>query len=140
VIILDTNVVSEVMRAQPSQAVADWLDAQPQASVFSTTITHAELLYGVALLPAGNRRDLLEAGVRKIFETRFSGRMLPFDEGAALAYPVIAIARRHGGRPISLFDAQIASIAHSRGARLATRNVRDFENCGIEVVNPWGEA
>jgi predicted nucleic acid-binding protein len=105
--------------------------------LFVTTITQAEILYGVEALPAGRRREALQLETKAIFDVDFAGRILSFDQDAALAYPMIVIGRRAKGRPISPFDAQIAAIVQSRGAKIATRNVRDFEDCGIEIVNPW---
>ena len=102
----------------------------------TTSITKAEILFGVALLPAGARRDALEEAVTAMFEEDFGGRLLPFDGAAASDYAVIASHRRQAGKPISQFDAQIAAIARSRGAAIATRNVSDFENCGIDVHDP----
>jgi predicted nucleic acid-binding protein len=106
------------------------------ASVFICAVTEAELRYGVALLPAGHRRQALAAQIAGMIEVDFSGRILPFDSSAAIAYAEIAATRRQSGRPMGQADAQIAAITRSRGAALATRNVGDFEGCGIEV-NPW---
>jgi predicted nucleic acid-binding protein len=136
VILLDTNVISEMMRASPDARVVAWLDAQPAAGLFTTTLSQAEILYDLELLPAGRRRDLFAAAL-PIFEEDLAGRVLPFDTEAALIYPSIAAARRQSGHPISQIDAQIAAIVRSRGARLATRNVRDFEGCGIDLIDPW---
>lgn len=138
-IVLDTNVISELMRREPDATLMTWLGEQPMAGVFTTTLTQAEVFYGLALLPDGHRRDALVAAARPMFDVDLHGRVLPFDTDAALAYPEIAAGRRRRGHPISQIDAQIAAIVHSRGARLATRNVRDFADCGITVINPWGE-
>jgi predicted nucleic acid-binding protein len=135
-IILDTNVISEILRAKPSSKVTDWLGAQPRGAMFVTTVTQAEILYGLSLLPAGKRHDDLVAAVRPVFDEDFAGRILSFDSDAATAYAEIASHRRHLGQPITQ-DAQIAAIARSRGGTLATRNVRDFNDCGIDVVDPW---
>lgn len=136
-IVLDTNVISELMRAQPDDRVLAWLAAQPVAGLFTTTLTQAEIFYGLALLPEGRRRDDLTAAARPIFEHELAGRILGFDGDAAMAYPGIAARRRQAGQPITQIDGQIAAIVASRGARLATRNVRDFLDCGIVVVDPW---
>ncbi|MCH8542319.1 MAG: type II toxin-antitoxin system VapC family toxin [Alcanivorax sp.] len=136
-IILDTNVLSELMRPLPDTGVTTWTDRQPQSALFTTTVTQGELLYGVAILPEGERKRALEDTVRQILATHFNTRLLPFDHTAAEAYAHIAASRRRDGNPISQFDAMIAAIAASRGAALATRNVKDFAGCGIEVINPW---
>lgn len=136
-IVLDTNVLSEVMRPRPEPVVATWLGAQPVTSLFVTAVTQAEILYGLALLPRGRRRDDLLAAARSLFDEEFAGRILPFDSDAAVAYSVIAADRRAAGRPISQFDAQIAAIVRSRGGALATRNTADFLDCGIALADPW---
>jgi predicted nucleic acid-binding protein len=137
VIVLDTNVLSEMMRPDPDSAVASWISARAASSLFTTTITQAEILYGLELLPSTKRRSRLEAAVSDMFATDFTGRVLPFDQAAAQAYAEIAAARRRAGRPIAQLDAQIAAIARSRDAGVATRNVADFEGCGIGVIDPW---
>jgi len=136
-ILLDTNILSELMRAAPEPAVEQWLAEQPPASVFISAITEAELRYGVALMPSGKRRTVLAAEIENMLGEDFNGRILPFDSSAAIAFAKIAVERRQAGRPISQPDAQIAAIARSRGAALATRNVPDFEGCGVEIINPW---
>jgi len=136
-IVLDTNVVSEAIRAEPDPAVASWLASRPASSLFITAITQAELLYGLELLADGERRRLLTAAVHAILREEFRGRILSFDAQAAEVYATIASTRRVGGRPISAFDAQIAAIARSRGARVATRDVDGFDDCGVEVIDPW---
>lgn len=136
-IIVDTNVLSELMKGGPAPEVEVWFEDKPLASVFTTTITQAEILYGVDALPRGRRRKLLERAVNAMFEEDFADRILPFDSAAARAYAAVAAERRRAGRPISQFDAQIAGIARSRGAAIATRNVRDFAGCGIELHDPW---
>ena len=139
-ILLDTNILSELMRPAPDPAVERWFAAQPDASLFISAITEAELRYGAALLPSGKRRSALTAEIDGMLEEDFDGRILPFDRLAAQAFAAIAADRRQAGRPISQADAQIAAIARSRGASLATRNVPDFEGCGVEVINPWSTA
>lgn len=138
-IILDTNVVSELMKREPSERVLRWIGAQPASRLFTTTITQAEILYGIALLASGKRRAGLQTAVDAMFQEDFAGRVLPFDGEAAEAFPLVAVERRTTGRPISQLDAQIAAIARSRGAKVATRNTPDFQGCGITVVNPWAE-
>lgn len=136
-IILDTNVLSEILRPTPDTRVMAWLGGQPRATLFTTTVTRGEMLYGVRLLPDGQRKDLLLEAVLAVFTTDLSGRVLNFDSDAADAYAEIATVHRAAGKPISQFDAMIAAIARSRGAELATRNVKDFAECGVPVVNPW---
>jgi predicted nucleic acid-binding protein len=137
VILLDTNVLSELMRPTPSIAVETWLGGQPVNGAFISAITEAELRYGLALLPEGQRRRRLLAQAEAMLTEDFAGRILPFDSPAAVVYARIAADRRFAGRPISQPDAQIAAIAVSRGAAVATRNVADFEGCGITLVDPW---
>jgi len=139
VIVLDTNVISEMMRPTPNPTVATWLSAQPASSLFTTTVNQAEILYGLKLMPSTRRRSLLQAAVADMFATDLAGRILSFDHAAAQAYAEIAAARRKAGRPIAQFDAQIAAIAWSRDASVATRNATDFEGCGIGVIDPWRE-
>jgi predicted nucleic acid-binding protein len=136
-IVLDTNVLSELMRLVPTDNVARWVDSQPATSLFTTSITQAEILYGLMLLPGGRRRKALELASAAMFEELFAGRILPFGMDAARPYAVIGSERRRKGVPISQFDAQIAAIVRSVGATLATRNVADFQGCGIELVDPW---
>ncbi|MBK8284936.1 MAG: type II toxin-antitoxin system VapC family toxin [Ahniella sp.] len=136
-IVLDTNVLSELIRPIPAPAVVAWLQDQPRTGLFTTTISRGEMLLGVWSLPEGQRRRLLNDHVRAIFDQDMAGRILSFDANAADAFAAITVERRTQGRPISQFDAMIAGIARSRGARLATRNVRDFEGCGITMMDPW---
>src|SRR5258708_30863573 len=109
-IVLDTTVLSEPLRPTPSAKVLDWMRSQPKTALFTTTMTEAELLYGVALLPQGKRRDLLEAIVGRIFAVHLAGRIFPFDSAAAPGYPDLAAALRHSGRQMSEPDARIAAI------------------------------
>ncbi|PDS32270.1 type II toxin-antitoxin system VapC family toxin [Rhizobium phaseoli] len=136
-IVLDTNVISELVTPAPNVAVIDWLARQHPSSVFTTAVTEAEILYGLRLLPEGRRRRDLEEAILPIFSEDFSGRVLPFDRDASDVYATLATDRRKAGRPISQFDAQIAAIAISRGASLATRNVSDFTEINLQIVNPW---
>jgi hypothetical protein len=135
--ILDTNVISEPMQPSPSATVLAWWAQQQPGALFITTVTVAEILYGIELLPHGKRRADLLAGAERMFGKVLVGRTLPFDEDAARAFPEIAVRRRAQGRPIADLDAQIAAITHSRNAILATRNTADFEGCGVRLVNPW---
>lgn len=136
-IVLDTNVLSELLRPAPEPRVLTWLAEQPRASLFTTAVTQGEILYGIRLLPDGQRRRKLADAALAIFNEDFAGRVLSFDGDAADAYAEIGASRRAAGRAISQFDAMIAAMTRSRGACLATRNVKDFKDCGIDVVNPW---
>lgn len=135
--VLDTNVLSEAFRPQPSQRVFEWLDAQPRELLFATAISEAEMLRGVALLPVGKKRSALDEATRLLFAEDFEDRVLPLDRAAASAYAEIGATRRRIGRPIAPLDAQIAAIARAHGAAVATRNMADFTDCGIDVVDPW---
>lgn len=137
-IVLDTNVISEVFKPRPASGVVSWLQQQNADEVFTTAVTRGELMYGLNIMASGKRRDTLVSGLERIFALRFAGRVLPYDERAADAYAAILAERRRMGRPTEAADAMIAGIVRSRGATLATRNVRDFEGCGIALVNPWG--
>jgi predicted nucleic acid-binding protein len=136
-IILDTNVLSELMKPTPASTVVDWIGSQPAASLYTTSITQAEILHGLMLLPPGRRRAALEVAATAMFAEDFGGRILGFGADAAPPYAGIASDRRRAGRPISHFDAQIAAIARSTGAVLATRNLADFDDCGVTLVDPW---
>ena len=135
--LLDTNVLSELLRAAPEPTVLAWFAAQPAPSAFVSAVTQAEMLLGARQLPAGKRRQALEAALHALFAEDFAGRVLPFDSAAAPHFADCAAARRAAGRPISQFDAQIAAIARHHGMSIATRNVGDFEGCGVTLVNPW---
>jgi predicted nucleic acid-binding protein len=136
-IVLDTNVLSETLRPKPADSVRRWMIEQPAPNLFTTSICEAEILYGLALIPAGRRCTALQREIVAIFGETFLGRILPFDSPAARAFAQIAATRRNHGRPISDLDAQIAAITSSHGATLATRNTDDFADCGIRLVNPW---
>lgn len=136
-ILLDTNVVSEFMKPEPSETVGDWLDAQQADALYLSSITMAELRYGAALVPEGRRRRQLETAINTVVRQDFEGRVLPFDDLAAECYARIRALRRARGAPVGAMDAMIAAIAFAREATLATRNVRDFEGCGIEVIDPF---
>jgi predicted nucleic acid-binding protein len=138
-IVLDTNALSEALKPSPSKIVLRWLAAQEPSAVFITTITQAEVLYGIEILPAGKRKSQLSAIIEKLFVEDFQGRILSFDEDSARWFAKIVSGRAAAGRPITQFDAMIAAIARSRGAAVATRNTNDFEHCGIRVINPWTE-
>ena len=136
-IILDTNVLSELMKPAPSPEVVEWIGTRAMATLYTTAITQAEILHGIMLLAAGRRRRALAEAAAAMFVQEFEGRVLAFDRDAAPAYAQIAADRRRLGRPISHFDAQIAAIARATGAALATRNLVDFTDCGVSLLNPW---
>jgi predicted nucleic acid-binding protein len=132
ILVLDTNVVSEFMKARPDPQVLTWIDSQLTSSLFVTTITEAEVRTGIAYLPEGRRQRGLTAAADRAFDVLFADRILPFDSTAARAYATIASGRRAAGDPISQSDCQIAAIVRSRGMTVATRNVRDFADNGID--------
>ncbi len=137
-ILLDTNVLSEFMRPQPSAMVVAWLDDQPAGEVYTSAVSRAEIELGLALMPEGTRQASLSEAAQAMFDEDFAGRCLPFDEGAARHYARLVAARMRSGRPISVEDAQIAAIALAHRMPLATRNTADFEHiAGLVVVNPW---
>jgi toxin FitB len=135
--LLDTNVLSELLRLAPHPGVLAWVGAQPAESLFVSAVTQAEMLLGARLLPAGKRRQSLELALLGMFDEDFARRILPFERAAVPAYVDVVTRRRAAGRPISQFDAQIAAIALQHGHRLATRNVGDFEGCSLALIDPW---
>jgi toxin FitB len=137
VIVLDTNVISELARQVPDPGVLSWLDSLEVSEVATTAVTAAELRYGVARLPDGYRKRELAVVIRGILAEDFHGRVLPFDERASARYADIVVGRERMARPIGIADAQIAAICRDSGAILGTRNVADFEDTGIELINPW---
>ncbi len=136
----DTNVACELMRPAPAPTVAAWIAERNAEDLFLTAVSEAELLSGVAIVPAGRRRDMLEASMTRWLDLGFGDRILPFDSAAARAYAEIASGRRRAGRPIGEADCRIAAISCARGAVLVTRNARDFESAGVDVVDPWTAA
>ncbi len=139
-VVLDTNVVSETMRAAPSPEVMAWMDGQHAERLFVAAVTEAEIRAGIAFLPDGARRKNLAEAAERVFGRLFAARILPFDSRAARTYAEVAARRRQSGRPISPADCQIAAIALSRGIALATRNLRDFADTGVELIDPWTAA
>ena len=135
--ILDTNVLSTVIAAQPAPPVAAWMLAQPSKLLFTASVCQAEILAGIAVMPHGRRRETLDTAARTMFENDFADRVLPFDQEAAIAYGDLFAARSRVGCPPSTADLMIASIARAKGARVVTRDVRDFEHCGLTVIDPW---
>jgi toxin FitB len=139
-LIVDTNVISELMRRVPNEAVARWIDEQPLERLAITAITVGEILYGLDLLPDGGRKADLADRFAAMLRRAFVGDVLAFDDVAAVAYARIRGNRHRAGRPIGLADAAIAAIARTRGATVATRNIADFEHCGIGALDPWRAA
>jgi predicted nucleic acid-binding protein len=135
--VLDTNVISELIRPQPAPSVLAFVDALDMSDFGITAVTAAELLYGVERLPPGRRRTELAQAVHATIEEDFDGRVEPFDAASAAYYAVVVTDREKAGRPISTADAQIASICRKLRASLATRNTKDFEGTGVTVVDPW---
>jgi toxin FitB len=135
-IVLDSNVVSELMRASPAPAVLEWLGRQAAAELFTTAISVAEVQYGIARMPEGPRRHALAQAADGVFDA-FPEQVLPFDGRAAAAYATLVAERERAGHPINGFDAQIASICRVHGAVLATRNVKDFHGTGVTTTDPW---
>ena len=138
-LILDTNVVSESMRRAGDEKVLGWLNRQPESDLYLTAVTAAELMYGVLRLPAGRRRVDLQTEVGVVGDQDFPRRTLPSALAAAKACAAIRAQRERAGRPVGIDDAQIAGICVSRAVTLATRNTKDFEGTGVDLVNPWEE-
>ena len=136
--LLDTNVLSELMREHPAAAVLDWFAQNLHAAMYTSTVTQAEILTGIALLPKGKRRTALAVVAEQMFEQDFAGRCHPFEAAAAKNYALIVAVRTHLGQPISTEDAQIAAITLATGLTVATRNTKDFENIdGLKLADPW---
>jgi toxin FitB len=137
VILLDTNVLSALMRRDPDQSVIGWLDTQPAESIWTTSIAVLEVRTGIELLTAGRRRRELDEAFTRLLSEDLDGRVQSFDEAAAVAAASIAASRQRAGRPVEVRDVQIAGIAAARRAALATRNTRHFDDVGVGLVNPW---
>ena len=135
--LLDTNVLSAVIATVPPPQVARWVAAQAPELLFTATLCQAEMLAGLAVMPAGRRRETLEHAAERMFAEDFAGRLLPFDSPAANAYARVFAARRHAGRPAPEMDLLIAATALANGATVVTRNVADFGDLGVLVLNPW---
>ncbi|RMI29937.1 type II toxin-antitoxin system VapC family toxin [Nocardia stercoris] len=136
-IILDTNVLSELVKREPAESVVRWLDSMPAREICTTSITAAELWFGVRRLPSGRRKVLLAAGIDDMLYRDLQGRIEPFDTVAAGHYADIVCDAMRSGRTVSAADAEIAAICIARRAELATRNVKDFADTGVEIINPW---
>jgi predicted nucleic acid-binding protein len=137
VIVLDTNVVSELMQVAPAASVARWLRRQAVSELSTTAITAAEVLRGIHRLPPSRKRSELQRRFEEFLDIGFRGRILPFDRAAAVVYASIVAERHRRGKPIGAFDAMIAAIASVAGADVATRDTGGFEDCGVTVVDPW---
>ncbi|MEJ7137277.1 type II toxin-antitoxin system VapC family toxin [Amphibiibacter pelophylacis] len=136
--LLDTNVLSELMRREPAQALLGWLTARPGATLYCSSITQGEILLGIALMPLGKRRSGLAGQAEAMFKADFAGRCLTFDARAAVHYALLVAHRQQAGRPISTEDAQIAATAIAADMPVVTRNSKDFEGIdGLSVINPW---
>ena len=136
-ILLDTNVVSEVMKTQPAEAVVAWLNSQDSEKLYVSAVTIGEIAYGLRILPDGKRRTRLRERFERFVDLAFDQRVLSYDEAAARIYGELMGDRKELGRPMSVPDGQIAAIARRDHLAVATRNVLDFEDCGIEVINPF---
>jgi predicted nucleic acid-binding protein len=136
-IVLDTNVLSALMRSAPDREVIDWLDRQPPESIWITSISEFESRYGLALLPDGRRRKALESAFERLLKEDLENRILPFDSAAAAEAAMLAAKRQQSGQPVDMRDTQIAGIALARRATIATRNTRHFSGLNVDVVNPW---
>ena len=136
-IILDSNVLSALMRPDPESRVVEWLDGQAPESTWTTSINVYEIRFGIELLSPGRRRETLHVALRRLVEEALEGRVLAFDSVAAEGAAVIAANQRNAGRTVEIRDVQIAGIAVARKAKLATRNIRHFEGIGLDIVDPW---
>lgn len=136
-IVLDTNVLSELMRPSPHSTVVEWMDSRPADEFSTTAITAAELLHGVGRLPAGRRKSRLTTAVHALLHDDLQGRIEPFDGSAAEVYAQVVTHRESLGRPIGVAGAQIAAICRAHDASLATRNIKDFDDIGVELIDPW---
>ena len=138
--VLDTNVLSALIGVKPNETVAKWISAQPTDVLFTTAVTQAEILSGIAIMPNGRRRQRLASAVREMFLEDFGGRVLPFDVEAAGAYAGIFAERRRAGRPIATADCMIASVARANSGTVVTRDPAGFAGCGVAVFDPWKDA
>ena len=136
-IILDTNIISEMMKKSPNLNVISWMDKQDATQLYITSVSIAEIAYGINVLPEGNRRPLLEDSFYKALEAAFKHRVLSFDEAAAHLYGKMMGHRKLLGRPLSMPDGQIAAIALMNNFSIATRNIKDFVDCEVSLINPF---
>jgi toxin FitB len=136
-IVLDTNVVSEIMKPNPNPHVLLWVDSVPALETAITAVTVAEILYGIGRLPNGARRWKLMTAAETIFDEEFRNRIFVFDAAAAVEYAALVVEREAAGLPISMADAQIAAVCRVHDCKIATRNIEDFEGTGVPILNPW---
>jgi len=136
-ILLDTNVISEMMRPNGNSVVVGWVAQQERDALYTSSVNKAEILYGIRRLPEGRRRAALVAAAATMFDEEFVGRVLPFDESGAIHFADIMVARHRSGKPIAVLDALIAGVARAAGAAVATRDIGGFEGCGVALVDPW---
>ena len=136
-IIIDTNIISEMMKPRPSDKVINWIDQQEVIQLYISTVTIAEISYGINVIPERNRRILLEDSFNKVLRDAFEHRIFSFDEVAAHFYGKIMGRRKEIGKPLSILDGQIAAIARANNLAVATRNIRDFSDCSLDLINPF---
>ena len=136
-ILVDTNIISEMMKPEPAVKVINWIDQQEVIQLYISTVSIAEISYGINALPDGNRRILLEDSFNKVLRDAFEYRIISFDEVAAHFYGKIMGRRKVIGKPLSILDGQIAAIARANNLAVATRNIRDFSDCGLDLINPF---
>lgn len=137
-ILIDTNIISEMMKSKPDVNIMNWLDQQEAIHLHISTVTIAEIAYGINALPEGNRRNTLEKSFHSVLKEAFEHRILSFDEAAAHFYGKIMSSRKARGKPLSILDGQIAAIARANSFSIATRNSKDFVDCGLDLINPFG--
>ena len=138
-IVLDTNVISELMKTRPAARVLSWMAEAGPEGLYTTAVTHAEIMMGIAIMPDGDRRRALASAASDVLSRTFGGYTLPLDTSAATHYADVIASSRRQGRVTGAFDAMILGIARAHGASVATRNVKHFADCGVTVRNPWDE-
>jgi hypothetical protein len=135
--VLDTNVLSEIMDPEGTSQVLAWIDPLRKDDLFTTALNQAEILYGIAIMPEGRKRNGLIVRADAMFSDDLRGRILPFDERAAEHFAAITARRKHAGRPVGIFDSQIAAIARAHEMTIVTRNTKHFEDCDVPLIDPW---
>jgi toxin FitB len=137
VIVLDTNILSEISKPRPDGDVMSWINDLSGVPLYVSTTTESEIWAGIMCLPKGKRRSTLETVFSQLFDVIYAAHILPFDSRSARRYATIFAERQRLGRPIARADCEIAAIAATNGFKLATRNAKDFDHCGVEIINPW---